>query len=162
MFIEETFDDSIVPNLSLEEIGKIVETNGDGTYPDKIPNLNKVREVFRARPSIEFDFKEKWHTKEELETETSAGQPPIAWIWTYDKEKLHQFHHAVVVTGVENDRVYFNDPIFGKKNQTIDEFLSKWTDEDRVLVKLKIVRKLEEFLDDAFNKQEQQIVKEGQ
>ena len=163
MFVKNTFEDNTIPDLSLEEIGSIVETDGDGTYPDKIPNLNKVREIFRSRPAIEFEFKEKSHAKEELEIETSLGQPPIAWIWSYDKEQLHQFHHAVVVTGIEEGKVFYNDPIFGKKSESMDVFLSKWDDEDRILVKVRIVRRLEEFLSADLNKQEQQeIIKEGQ
>jgi hypothetical protein len=161
MFIEENFENCTLPNLTLEEIGIIVETDETGTFPDTIPNLNNVRAVFRARPSIEFEYKERWHSKEELETEVSARQPPIVWIWAEDKEKLHQYHHAVVITGLENEMVYFNDPVFGKMSQPLDEFLSKWHDENTILVKVKITRKLEEFFDNAINKQEQPILKEG-
>jgi uncharacterized protein YvpB len=124
-----------------------------------------VSEVSTARPSIEFELIPKFHPLDELATEIDARQPPIAWIWSYDKEKLRKFDHAVVITGVENGRVYYNDPVFGKKDDSSDDFLTKWDDEDRVLIKVKIGKKkekmLEEFLN-GFNKQEQQILtKEG-
>lgn len=163
MFVQDTFKESLVPDFDLEQIGEIIETMEEGTLPDKILNLNHVREVSRARPSIEFELKPKFHSLDELAAETAARQPPIAWIWSFDKEKLHKFDNAVLVTGVENGRVYYNDPVFGKKDVSTDDFLAKWDDEDRVLVKVKIGKRtqmLEEFLN-GFNKQEQQNVSQG-
>jgi len=165
MFIQDTSKDSRVPDFDLERIGKIIETMEEGTLPQNILNLNRVREVSTARPSIEFEQKPSFHSLDELAIEIEARQPPIAWIWSYDKEKLHKFDHAVVITGVENGRVYYNDPVFGKKDDSTDGFLTKWDDEDRVLVKVKIGKKKEKMLDEflnGFNKQKQQVLtKEG-
>jgi hypothetical protein len=163
LFIQNTHEDSRVPDFDIERIGKIIGTMEEGTLPEDILNLNRVPEVSTARPSIEFELKPVFHSLNELTTEIKANQPPIAWICSSDKEKLHKFDHAVVITGVENGRVYYNDPIFGKKDDSAGDFLAKWDDEDRVLVKVKIGKKkekmLEEFLN-GFNKQEQQILTE--
>jgi hypothetical protein len=160
-FIEETYKDSRVPDFDLGRIGKIIDTMEEGTLPEGILNLNRVPEVATAKPSIEFELKVKFHPLDELVAETDAHQPPIAWIWSFDKEKLHKFDHAVVVTGVENGRVYYNDPVFGKKDDSTDDFLAKWDDEDRVLVKVKIGKKTEKMLEEfmtGFNKDQQQIL----
>ncbi len=161
MYIEETHNPCRVPNFDLEKIGDIVETMGDGTFPDKILNLNSVREISSARPSIEFEHKIKFHSLNELIEEIDDKQPPIAWILSQDTAKLHKFDHAVVVSNVENDRVYYNDPMFGKQSDPTDEFLAKWDEEDRVLVKVKIGKKKQKMLEDLldeFNKQSQPII----
>jgi len=165
MFIEGTYNECRVPDFDLEKIGKIVETMEDGTFPDKIMNLNKVREVSTAKPSIEFELEPKFHPLNELIAEVDAKQPPIAWIWSFDKAKIHKFTHAVVITNVENGQVYYNDPMFGMKNDSTDDFLAKWDDENRVLVKVKIGKKKEKMLEecvDEFNRQQQAINMEGQ
>ena len=140
-FIKEQYPDNNVPDFDLDRIGKICKTLKVGTLPADIVNLNKVPEVTTTKPSVEFEFKLRTHPFEELLIEINLKQPPIAWIWTSDEFKKKEFHHAIVVTGIEDERVYYNDPIFGKVSMTKDEFLSKWDDEDRVLVKVKIGQK---------------------
>lgn len=165
MFVESTYQNCVVPDFDIEKIGKIVGTMTEGTLPADILNLNKVREVERAVPSIEFEHRPKFHELDDLITETDDKQPPIAWIWSsHDKDQKRKFHHAVVVTGVENDRIYYNDPIFGKKDEQKDNFLAKWYDEDRVLVKVKIgkrIQKLEEFINGFNNDENKILIEEG-
>jgi len=164
MYIQESYTECIVPDFDIDKIGSIVGTMSEGTLPEGVLNLNKAREISRARPSIEFEMKPTFHSIDELIAEVTALQPPIAWILSYDKERLHKFDHAVVVTGVENGQVCYNDPVFGKKADPIGDFLSKWDDEDRVLVKVKIGKRmetLEEYLGDFNKKNKQVFSKEG-
>jgi hypothetical protein len=165
MYVQTNWQNTVVPDFDIDQIGGIVDTMGEGTLPEGILNLNKVREVDRAVPSIEFEHKPKFYVLDDIVTEIASGQPPIAWIWSsHDIDKRRKFHHAVVVTGVENDRIYYNDPVFGKQDEPKDDFLAKWYDEDRVLVKVRIgkkVQKLEDFIN-GFNKHGQSILtKEG-
>jgi ABC-type bacteriocin/lantibiotic exporter with double-glycine peptidase domain len=162
-FIKEQYPDSTVPDFDLDRIGKICKTLRLGTLPADILNLNKVPEVTTINPSVEFEFKLRTHPFEELVNEIDLKQPPIAWIWTSDELKKKKFDHAIVVTGIEDGRVYYNDPVFGKLSMTKDEFLSKWDDEDRVLVKVKIGQKkprkdskITQYME-QFNKDNKQI-----
>jgi hypothetical protein len=164
-FIQDTYPNSCVPDFDLDKIGKICKTLKIGTLPKDILNLNNIPEVAIAKPSIEFELKLKFHTFEELAAETDSKQPPIAWIWSLDEAKKKKFDHAVVIRGIENHRVYYNDPVFGELNVPVEDFLSRWDDEYRVLVKVKIgqkkEKKLMEFME-PFNKDQQQITtKEG-
>jgi hypothetical protein len=165
MFVQNTYENCVVPDFDIEKIGKIVGTMAEGTLPEDVPNLNKVREVSRALPSIEFEHKPRLHELDDIIDEIDDRQPPIAWIWSsHDKDQRRKFHHAVVVTGVENGRIYYNDPIFGKQDEQKDDFLPKWYDEDRVLVKVKIgkrIQKLEEFLNGFSNNNKQVLTEEG-
>lgn len=164
MFVQNTYQNCIVPDFDIEKIGKIVKTMAEGTLPEDVLELNKVREVSRAVPSIEFEHKPKLHTLDDIINEIDDRQPPIVWIWSsHDKNQRRKFHHAVVVTGVENGRIYYNDPIFGKKDEEKNDFLAKWHDEDTVLVKVKIgkrIQQLEEFIKDFNNNTKQSIITE--
>ena len=150
MFIENSFEGH-VPDFNLDQIGKIIETKNEGTYPDTVLNLNSVSEVASATPSIEFVPEIKWHTVDELLKEVQDKQPPIAWVTLYDDAHLHKCRHAIVITDIdrENNRIYYNDPIFGEKSEDVSSFLTRWDEGDRVLIKVKIgknpQRRLEEF-----------------
>jgi hypothetical protein len=148
MYIATSYPEGRVPDFDLETIGKIVETKVDGTYPDKVLNLNGVKEVSSAIPSIEFEFELKSHTLTEIEKEIEEKQPPIAWVELTDDH--HRCTHAVVVTGFDklNDKILFNDPIFGERSEPLPNFLSRWENEDRVLVKVKIGKKKQRMLEE--------------
>jgi len=161
MYISNSFEDR-VPNFDLDKIGKIIETRCDGTYPEKILNLNKVKEVLTAIPSIEFEYELRKHTLDEIEEEIDPNrQPVIAWTRLIVGNK--HCTHAVVVTGFEKENgvIYYNDPIFGEKTENRASFLTKWENEDRVLIKVKIGKKtqrmLEEFPTEEESTKEQPI-----
>lgn len=98
MYISSSFEGR-TPNFDLDKIGKIIETKADGTYPEKVLNLNKAGEVASAIPSIEFEVELKFHTLDELVKEIDDRQPPIAWVTLFDEGHIHKCAHAVVVTG---------------------------------------------------------------
>jgi hypothetical protein len=151
MYIGNSFEGR-APDFDLERIGKIIETKGDGTFPEKVLNLNsnKISEVASAIPSIEFELKLSPHSLDEIESEIVDKQPPIAWIRLYDEEHIKKCAHAVVITGIEREKglVYYNDPIFGEKTARITDFVTLWDEEDRILIKVKIGKKKQRMLEE--------------
>ncbi len=136
-----------IPNISLEEIAKVIETCQDGTFPDKVMNLNKDKRILRASPSIEFNHEMKSHTIQEIENEILAGRPVIAWIEMGDDGR--SCAHGVVITGIDinHSNIYYNDPIFGKMVEELSVFTSKWDSVFRILITIKIGQRriLDEF-----------------
>jgi hypothetical protein len=141
-----------IPDFDLDKIGKIVEIKRDGTYPEKVLNLNKVKEVVTAMPSIEFEYEMKTHAIDEIEEELNDKQPMIAWV-TLMKGKRSA--HAVVITGLdmETRTVYYNDPIYGQQEEDLPSFLTRWEDQDHTLLKVKIGKKTQRILEE-FPKEE--------
>ena len=149
MYIGNSFGGR-VPDFDLEKIGKIIETRGDGTFPEKVLNLNDVKEVASAIPSIEFEIELKSHSLDELVKEIEIGQPPIAWVRLYDDEHIKSCAHAVVITEIDKEKglIYYNDPIFGEKSELITDFIARWDEEERVLIKVKIGKKKQRMLEE--------------
>jgi hypothetical protein len=146
MYIGNSFEGK-VPDFDIEKIGKITETKRDGTYPEKILQLNKVKEVMTAIPSIEFEYEMKRHTIGEIMEELNDKQPMIAWVTLMPG---HKSAHAVVITGLdmENRTVYYNDPIYGEQKDDLPSFLTRWEDQDRTLIKVKIGKKTQRMLEE--------------
>lgn len=112
MYVGNSFEGR-VPDFDIEKIGKIIETKRDGTYPEKVLNLNKVKEIVTAMPSIEFEYEMKRHVINEITEELDDKQPMIAWVTLMSG---HRPAHAVVITGLDMEKrmVYYNDPIYGE------------------------------------------------
>ena len=138
MYIGNSLEGMRVPDFDLERIGKIIETKSDGTTAENVPNLNKVKEIKTAIPSIKFEIDQKWHKLDEITEELNERQPPIAYIRKEDVKG--EYGHAVLITCLdkENHRIYYNDPVCGEMNEDLSTFLNRWDDEDRVLIKVKI------------------------
>jgi hypothetical protein len=160
MYIGNSFEGR-VPDFGLDKIGKIIETKGDGTFPEKVLNLDKVKEVAAAMPSIEFEVELRRHTLDEINEELSDRQPLIAWVRLSDVVGVHKCAHAVVITDLdrENNRIYYNDPMFGEKNEDLSSFLTRWENEDRVLIKVKIGKKPQRMLEE-FPKEEKPVTEQ--
>jgi hypothetical protein len=156
LFVAANYKDSRAPDFNLEKIGKIIETKKDGTFPEKVLNLNstKVPEVASAIPSIEFELKLSSHSLDEIEKEIEDNQPPMAWIRLYDEEHIKKCAHAVVITGLDRvmGLIYYNDPILGEKTMKITDFITLWDEEDRVLIKVKIGKKKQRMLEEFGSK----------
>jgi hypothetical protein len=161
MYIENEYHGR-VPDFDLEKIGKIIETREDGTYPDKVLNLNKVKDVFTSLPSVEFEVTLKRHTLNEINEEINNNQPPIAWIRLTEKGDTHKCAHAVVVTyiDIKNNWVSYNDPISGEINEPLDVFQSNWEYYDSILIKVKIGKKPQRILEE-FPKEEKPVDEQG-
>jgi uncharacterized protein YvpB len=79
----------------------------------------------------------------ELENILSSGRPIVVWItskfvepqlsytWTSNGEAINSYYpqHAVLLTGMDEGYIYYNDPLTGIKNDKIDKetFKSVWT-----------------------------------
>jgi len=158
MYIGNSFEGR-VPDFDLEKIEKIIDTRRDGTFPEKVLNLNKVSEVKTAIPSIEFEYEIKRHTIDELESELNDGQPMIAWVQL--KRGIYKCAHAVVITDLDkkNNIAYYNDPIFGEQTEDLPSFLTRWENEDRNLIKVKIGKKPQRMLEE-FDKTNESATKQ--
>jgi len=159
MYVGKAFEGHM-PDFDLDKIGKILETRSDGTYPEKVLNLNKVKEVATAMPSIEFEIELRSHTLDEIEEEINERQPPIAWVRLSDSAG-HKCAHAVVITDLDrrNDRIYYNDPMFGEMDEALPSFLTRWENEDRILIKVKIGKKAQRMLEE-FPKEERSVTEQ--
>jgi hypothetical protein len=151
MYINALSADARVPDYNLDKIAKLIETRADGTYAEKILNINKATEILAAKPSIEFELELKYHRLNELIEEIEAGQPPIVWVSLYDKSHTHRCTHAIVITNIENDQVFFNDPMFGKQSELVESFITRWDEVDRIIIKVKIGKKKQKMLEEFPN-----------
>ena len=144
------------PDLDIEDIANIIETEIDGTYPEKITNLNKNKEVLKTIPSLEFEVELRTHSFSEIEDELEANRPVIAWVELSDAKGIHKAAHSIVITGLEreNHLIYYNDPMFGEKQEDIGTFMSRWENVDRILIKVKIGTKEQRILDEYVQKEE--------
>jgi hypothetical protein len=148
MFISGLSPDCRAPDYDLDKIAKLIETRADGASPEKVLNLNKAAEVLSAKPSIEFELELKYHRFDELVQEIMEGQPPIVWVSLYDRSHTHKCAHAIVLTNIEDGRVLFNDPMFGKQSELLESFITRWDDVDRIVIKVKIGKKKQKMLEE--------------
>jgi hypothetical protein len=148
-YVESNFEGR-APNLDVSDIAEIIETKADGTLPENIRNLNDDKRVLKAIPSIEFDVDLKPHSLAEVEKEIDEKRPVIVWVEL--SNGVHRCAHAVVVSGLDRDKhlIYYNDPIFGEKEEEIGSFMSRWEKLDRILIKVKIGKRrmLDEFFEE--------------
>lgn len=128
-----------IPDMTLKQIGKIIDTRSDGTYPHSIEKINKA--ILGAVPSVEFESKYAPHTFEKIVQEYAKKRPVIAWIRISKSDG--DFTHVVVVNGINKDEylIQYQDPKFGTKVESIGDFITKWSAENRVLAKLILGRR---------------------
>jgi ABC-type bacteriocin/lantibiotic exporter with double-glycine peptidase domain len=75
-------------------------------------------------------------TLPELEAWLEQGIPPIVFVRTEFLDYwTENTPHAVVLVGVDEDRVYLHDPAFAAASQTcsLDGFLAAWVEQDEVV-----------------------------
>jgi len=146
-FLKETKSEVVLPEFEVRDIAKIVNTREDGTLLDDINNLNRNEVILKAIPSIEFETKVLCSFAE-IEKEITSNRPVIAWL-IVSKNGTH-FKHSVVITGLdkENHIILYNDPIFGKVQKDIGDFMLAWENLDRTLIKVKIGKREQRLLDE--------------
>ncbi|MDP6038302.1 MAG: C39 family peptidase [Candidatus Latescibacteria bacterium] len=83
-------------------------------------------------------------TLDELCQTIENGQPVIALLWTgvlkhWQQENAIDYLHAVVVTGVDEENIFINDPVFSDHPITLlrKEFLDAWSYARQTMVLLK-------------------------
>jgi len=78
-----------------------------------------------------------------LESTLLSGRPIVVWVtsnfkdpsisqtWTSGTETINSYYsqHAVLITGIDEDNIYYNDPLTGVKNGKVDKstFESVWS-----------------------------------
>ena len=152
MYISNCLE-GVAPDLDVDDIAEIIETRVDGTLPENVRNLNTNLKVLRAIPSLEFDVG-LMHSFSEIEEEIGANRPVIAWVELL--EGIHRCAHAIVITGLDREKhlIYYNDPIFGEKEEEIGTFMSRWENVDRLLIKVKIGKREQRLLDEYVRREE--------
>jgi len=144
------------PALDIDDIAEIIETRTDGTLIENVRNLNINLTVLRAIPSLEFDVDLKMHSLSEIEEEVKNNRPVIAWVEL--SEGIHKCAHAIVITDLNKDLIYYNDPIFGEVQEGSGTFMSRWERLDRLLIKVKIGKREQRLLDEYVQKKENRRV----
>lgn len=154
-FLKETSAGVLLPDLEVSDIAEIVNTREDGTLLEDVNNINSNEEILKAIPSIEFEAK-MLCSFTEIETEVAENRPVIAWMVVSANGR--EFKHSVVVTGVDRGThlIYYNDPIFGAKEEDIGRFMIMWEKMDRTLIKVKIGKREQRLLDEWLLRKETQ------
>jgi uncharacterized protein YvpB len=139
-YVKNRFSEGF-PDLDIPKISEILKTSADlgGTTFENIKNIN---EVFRkTRPSLEFVVGLN-HKLEDIKKEISNNRPVIAWVMMPDPNG--DYPHSIVITDIDEDKllIYYNDPVYGKENVSIREFMDMWDGNSRVLIRVKIGEKV--------------------
>jgi len=111
-------------------------------------NLKGINEeLLKSIPSL--DFVPGWgHKLEEIEAEVNSERPVIAWVTMTSPQG--EYRHSIVITGVdmENLLIYYNDPVYGKKQISMGEFISMWEKSFCIMLKTKIGERRQRFIEE--------------
>ena len=127
------------PNLSEDEIAKIMKTTISGTHFSEIENMNEV--MTTSIPSLEFITEFESHTLLDIRKELESELPLSVWIVISDGS--NDYLHSVVITGMDEieKTISYNDPTYGEeKTISQSKFMSMWELDDARMIKTKIGR----------------------
>lgn len=143
-YIRKKFPD--VPELDLPTITKSLKTDEGGTMFTNLKGINKP--LLKSFPSV--DFIAGWgHKLGEIEEELNQLKcPVIAWISMPSPQG--EFSHSIVITGVDRKNliIYYNDPIYGKKQIPLGQFISMWEKNFGILIKAKIGERSQRLIEE--------------
>ena len=127
-FLRKNYGEAI-PQLSISQIARIVNTQWDGTAPRDIEKINKY---FEAKLCINFKA-EYMRRFPDIKSELNEERPVITWI--NSQKPPDKLWHAVVVRGFDElNFVIFNDPWDCKrKTEEVGIFISKWGTEAKMV-----------------------------
>jgi len=149
-YIRRKFPD--VPDLDITTIAKAIKTDDGGTMFANLKGVNN--ELIKSSPSI--DFVPEWGCKlEDIEAELKAQHPVIAWVTMPSPQG--PYSHSIVITDIdkENLAIYYNDPVYGKKEMPLGEFISMWKESFSILIKIKIGERRQRFIEEYVEKTSQ-------
>jgi hypothetical protein len=140
-----------IPELTQEQIEKIIETKDDGTPIGT--NIEKMNEKMVATiPHYEFriDYSGlRWKTIiEDIHEENPLETPVIAMIGQFDTQELNWMPHAVVLLQASNEYVTYFDPFYGELVEPTNSFYRKWEALDNFCVRLKHVPRTQRILEE--------------
>lgn len=141
-YLSQIYDS--IPNIEPNEIAECIGTTEMGTPSgSNLDNINGL--LTRCVPSIEF-YRDTSHPRwASIVKDLSGNKPTILWILCEDAAGRY-FEHSVVVTGYKNRRVIYIDPIYGRREESVDTFLEKWEDVDRFAIRLRVGERIERKL----------------
>jgi len=128
-----------VPDLTLDQIRKAVDTRIDGTNLDNVSKINR-KLVRGASHRVEFMTSEG-NAFDVIKRELAEGRPVIAWIRQTSDERV--LGHSVVITGLDEASltITYDDPMEGERTQNIPTFMREWDNNANVLVMVRVDRK---------------------
>ncbi len=139
-YVKNRFSEGF-PSLDIAEISETLRTSADlgGTTFENIKNINE--EFRKTKPSLEF-VPSLNHKIEDIIEEVRHDRPVIAWIMMPDPNG--EYPHSIVITDIDEDKllIYYNDPVYGKENVSIGQFMDMWNGNSRVLIKIRIGEKV--------------------
>lgn len=131
-----------IPNLSINRINKIIETQSDGTpLGYNIEKINNYLKSTRPLCSFYIDWLiPKWDIIcNEVNLEDPMKKPVIMSIYQYDTTQQNFFPHAVVLVKADNANVLYYDPIYGDMFEPTSKFYNQWEYTNRFCIRLKIL-----------------------
>jgi len=143
-YIRKKFVD--IPELDIPTISKALKTDEAGTMFMNLKGINEA--LLKSFPSV--DFIHGWgHKLEEIEEEIKQAQRPVI-AWVYMPSPQGEFPHSIVITDVdrENLLIYYNDPVYGKKQIPLGQFISMWEKSFSILIKVKIGERRQRFIEE--------------
>lgn len=111
--------------MTESQISQLFEADDSGTPASRVRRLERWG----------FQITYGSTTLETLKAWLAQGIPPIALVYTEFLDYwTDETPHAVVVVGLEQDRVYLNDPVFDTVPQiaSLDGFLAAWIEMDEI------------------------------
>jgi hypothetical protein len=130
-----------IPNLSIDRIARIIETQNDGTpLGDNIKKINDRLKSTRPLMKFNIDYYAQWeHICNDVNQRNPFKKPVIMGIYQYDIKQLNYFPHGVVLLRANNTNVTFFDPIYGEIFEPTPKFYHQWEQTERTCIRLKIV-----------------------
>lgn len=127
-----------LPNLSLDEIRRAIDTRSDGTLLPDVPKIN--RKLAGGSHLVEF-LPSEGNSFDDIRQELTARRPVIAWVERGPPGR--EFWHSIVLTYVDPRKliVKYDDPINGKQEQPVSDFLRQWGKIANVLIRVRIDKK---------------------
>ena len=143
----------LIPEMSVDEIADKIQTREDGTRFSNVPLINE--HIVEAVPSVEFIAEYRPHTLKDIQESIDNGLPCIPWI-VIKPDGINETVHAVVITGIniEANTIYYNDPYFGKHDETLGTFEEKWGKADKIMIKVLLGRKERKVLTEWIDRED--------
>lgn len=129
-----------LPNPPMGAIKRVMGyTEDDGTPLDGVTRVNRI--LMGNQHQLEFEWIELSDFRE-IKQEIDNQRPVIAWL---KRDKFDEYSHSVVIKGRTDDdlmlKVNDPDPSAQKGDWQTSEFMRRWTNSDRILIRAKVTER---------------------
>lgn len=147
-----------IPDLSVDQIAKIVGTQEDGTPLGY--NIERINEHLKlTNPFLDFKVEfliPEWQIIcDDINEMNPFRKSVILLIMQYDSHELNWFQHAVVLIEANNDYVTYFDPIYGDMAEPTNKIYHQWEMNDRLCIRLKIGERVQRILEEYQESEEE-------